>query len=42
MSNPRTVKIDGRDYPVPDGFDSTKHNATLQNGSVVVTDKQTN
>ena len=38
----KTVKIDGKDYPVPSGFDSTKHKASLDNGKVVVTDIKSN
>jgi hypothetical protein len=40
MSKPEEkVTIDGKEYSVPKGFDSTKHNAKLDNGKVVVTDK---
>ena len=38
----KKITIDGKDYSVPKGFDSTKHTAKLENGKVVVTDTKTN
>lgn len=38
----KKITIDGKEYSVPKGFDSTKHTAKVENGKVVITDTQTN
>ena len=42
QSEEKKITIDGEEYSVPKGFDSTKHTAKVENGKVVVTDIKTN
>lgn len=38
----KEVEIDGKRYPTPEGYDSTKHNLSVKDGKVIMSDKTSN